>query len=96
MLLGEALALCAHCVHTAHAEAEILTQVIRLVVTALFPRNPFQKMNNPKITCHAQLAMKHIIHKPIVNSLIPTDVCDNALSPVDCTKCVTMWEGQTS
>ena len=47
--LGEVLALRAHCVHTAHAEAGILTQVIRLVVTVLFPRNPFQKMNNPKI-----------------------------------------------
>ena len=41
--LGEVLALRAHCVHSAHAEAGILTQVIRLVVTILFPRNPFQK-----------------------------------------------------
>ena len=41
--LGEVLALRAHCVHTAHAEAGILTQVIRLVVIVLFPRNPFQK-----------------------------------------------------
>ena len=42
----EVLALRAHCVHTAHAEARILTQVIRLVMTVLFPRNPFQK-NEP-------------------------------------------------
>ena len=39
-----------HCVHTAHAEAGILTQVIRLVVTILFPLGiHFRKMNNPKI-----------------------------------------------
>ena len=38
----------AHCVHTAHAEAGILTQVIRLVVTVLFPRKPFQKNEQSK------------------------------------------------
>ena len=37
-----------HCVHTAHAEVGILTQVIRLVVTILFPRNPFQKNEQSK------------------------------------------------
>ena len=37
-----------HCVHTAHAEAGIFTQVIRLVVTVLFPRNPFQKNEESK------------------------------------------------
>ena len=37
-----------HCVHTAHAEAGILTQVTRLVVTVLFPRNPFQKNEQSK------------------------------------------------
>ena len=41
-------ALRAHCLHTAHAEAGILTQVIRLVVTILFPRNPFQKNEQSK------------------------------------------------
>ena len=35
-----------HCRHTAHAEAGILTRIIRLVVTVLFPWNPFQK-NEP-------------------------------------------------
>ena len=45
---GEVLALRAHCVHTAHAEAGILTQVIWLVVTVLFPRNPFQKNEQSK------------------------------------------------
>ena len=44
MCLGKFL----HCVHTAHAEAGILTQVIRLVVTVLFPRNPFQKNEQSK------------------------------------------------
>ena len=39
-LFGEVLALRAHCVHTAHAEAGILTEVIRVVVTILFPWNP--------------------------------------------------------
>ena len=43
-----AWALHGHCVHTAHAEAGILTQVIRLVVTVLFPRNPFQKNEQSK------------------------------------------------
>ena len=43
---GEVLALRAHCVHTAHTEVGILTQIIRLVVTILFPRNPLQK-NEP-------------------------------------------------
>ena len=38
----------AHCMHTAHAEAGILTKVIRLVVTVLFPRNPFQKNEQSK------------------------------------------------
>ena len=37
-----------HCVHTAHIEAGILTQVIRLVATVLFPRNPFQKNEQSK------------------------------------------------
>ena len=37
-----------HCVCTAHAEAELLTQVMRLVVTVLFPRNPFQKNEQSK------------------------------------------------
>ena len=37
-----------HCVGTACAEAGILTQVIRLVVTVLFPRNPFQKNEQSK------------------------------------------------
>ena len=46
--LGEVLALCAHCVHTTHAEAGILTQVIQLVVTVSFPRNPFQKNEQSK------------------------------------------------
>ena len=41
-------ALRGHDVHTAHAEAGILTQVIRLVVTVLFPRNPFQKNEQSK------------------------------------------------
>ena len=45
---GEVLALRGHCVHTAHAEAGILTQVIRSVVTVLFPRNPFQKNGQSK------------------------------------------------
>ena len=45
---GEVLALRVHCVHTAHAEAGILTQVIRLVVTVLFPPNPFQKNEQSK------------------------------------------------
>ena len=45
---GEVLALLGHCVHTAHAEAGILTQVIQLVVTVLFPRNPFQKNEQSK------------------------------------------------
>ena len=43
-----AWALRGHCVHIAHAEAGILTQVIRLVVTVLFPRNPFQKNEQSK------------------------------------------------
>ena len=46
--LGEVLALCGHCVHTAHTEAGILTQVTRLVVTVLFPLNPFQKNEQSK------------------------------------------------
>ena len=46
--LGQVLALRGHCVHTAHAEAGILTQVTRLVVTALFPRNPFRKNEQSK------------------------------------------------
>ena len=41
-------ALRGHCMHTAHADAGILTQVIRLVVTVLFPRNPFQKNEQSK------------------------------------------------
>ena len=41
--IGQALALRAHCVGIVCAEAGILTKVIRLVVTVLFPRNPFQK-----------------------------------------------------
>ena len=44
-----ACALRGHCVHTAHAEAGILTQVILLVVTVLLPRNPFQKNEQSKI-----------------------------------------------
>ena len=47
-VLGEFLALCVHCVHIAHAEAGILTQIIRLVVTVLFPQNPFQKNEQSK------------------------------------------------
>ena len=46
--LGEVLALRGHCLGTAHAEAGILTQVIRLVVTVLFRRNPFQKNEQSK------------------------------------------------
>ena len=40
-----------HCVGTACilcTQAGILTQVIRLVVTVLFPRNPFQKNEQSK------------------------------------------------
>ena len=37
-----------HCVGTAHAKAGVLTQVIQLVVTVLFPRNPFQKNEQSK------------------------------------------------
>ena len=43
-----ACALRGHCMRTAHAEAGILTKVIRLVVTVLFPRNPFQKNEQSK------------------------------------------------
>ena len=45
---GSSCTVCAHCVRTAHVEAGILTQVIRLVVTVLFPRNPFQKNEQSK------------------------------------------------
>ena len=38
-----------HCVHTTHAEAGILTQVIWLVVTVLFPQSPFQINEQSKI-----------------------------------------------
>ena len=48
-MTGEVLALQGHCVHTARTEAGILSQVIRLVVTVLFPRNPFQKNEQSKI-----------------------------------------------
>ena len=48
LVSGEVFALRAHCVHTAHAEAGILTQAIRLVMTVLFPRNPFQKNEQSK------------------------------------------------
>ena len=43
-----ACALRGHCVHAAHTEAGMLTQVIRLVVAVLFPRNPFQKNEQSK------------------------------------------------
>ena len=46
---GEVLALHAHCVRTACIlRTQRLTQVIRLVVTVLFPRNPFQKNEQSK------------------------------------------------
>ena len=54
LLLGQVLALRGHCVGTAcilrtqRLEAGILTQITLLVVTVIFPRNPFQPNEQSK------------------------------------------------